>query len=101
MGSRKSAQRKSFTDDLDEDEVDMNADEVELDADVDIIEPDSIEDEDEVNASFEDYNNNIDDQIEEVQVWPVVSVSSGGIFETILNLKEWMKQPWSLVNDEL
>ena len=87
--------------DLIADEVDLIADEVDLNADVDSIEPDQDSIEDEVNASFEDYNNNIDDQIEEVQVGPAVSVSTGGIFETILNLKEWMKQPWSLVNDEL
>ena len=37
--------------------------------------------------------------IEEVQVGATVGVSTGGIFESILNLKEWMKQPWTSEND--
>ena len=56
---------------------------------------------DDVDASFEDYVNNMDDEnIEEVQVEPSVSVSMGGVFEKILNLKEWLKLPWSPSHSE-
>ena len=44
---------------------------------------------DAVNASFEDYEDNNDDEVEEIQVGATLNISSGGgIFETILNLKE-------------
>ena len=59
------------------------------------------EDELELDASFEDYNNNMDDEnTEEVIVGPTVSVSTGGIFEKILNLKEWLKIPWVPIQPE-
>ena len=63
-------------------------------------ENDHLDDEIEVNASFEDHNDDMEyANIEEVQVGATVSVSAGGIFESILNLKEWMKQPWTSEND--
>ena len=55
----------------------------------------------ELNASFEDYEDNVNDVIEEIHVEQTLSVSTGGIFETILNLKDWMKQPWSLASEDL
>ena len=54
---------------------------------------------DELNASFEDYEDNQGDNIEEINMEQTVGVSHGGIFETVVNLKEWMKQPWSTSED--
>ena len=73
------------------------SDDTESVSDLEVEETDWLEDE--MNASLEDYNDNLEDDIEEVQVGLTVSVSTGGIFESILNLKEWMKQPWSLVDE--
>ena len=42
---------------------------------------------------FEDYKDNLGDDVEDVHVEQTVSISTGGIFETVLNLKEWIKQP--------
>ena len=55
----------------------------------------------ELNASLEDYEDNVNDVIEEIHVEQTLSVSTGCIFETILNLKDWMKQPWSLASEDL
>ena len=66
-------------------------------ADVEELEVESAE----LNASFEDYEDNVNDVIEEIHVEQTLSVSTGGIFETILNLKDWMKQPWSLASEDL
>ena len=65
------------------------------------VEEDVSEVELELDASFEDYNNNMDDQnIEEVIVGASISISTGGIFEKILNLKEWLKSPWVPIQPE-
>ena len=66
-------------------------------ADVEELEVESAE----LNASFEDYEDNVNDVIEEIHVEQTLRVSTGSIFETILNLKDWMKQPWSLASEDL
>ena len=91
----KSLQHEAFLDD----EVDGGEgwDEDGEVADVEELEVESAE----LNASFEDYEDNVNDVIEEIHVEQTLSVSTGGIFETILNLKDWMKQPWSLASEDL
>ena len=41
-----------------------------------------------------------DENNEEMLVGANVSVSTVGLFETILNLKKWILQPWSLKSVE-
>ena len=55
---------------------------------------------DELNASFEDDQNNKDfENMEEVYLEPIISVQSEGGFQIILDLKQWLKSPWNTVKD--
>ena len=55
---------------------------------------------DELNASYEDGQNNQDfENIEEINLEPNISVQSEGGFEIILDLKQWLKSPWNTVKD--
>ena len=69
-----------------------------------LIEDSDSDDEEELalNASFNDDENDQDgENIEEVILEPVsVGVATEGGFEVILDLKQWLKGPWNLVNDD-
>ena len=69
-----------------------------------LIEDSDSDDEEELalNASFNDDENDQDgENIEEVILEPVsVGVASEGGFEVILDLKQWLKGPWNLANDD-
>ena len=60
------------------------------------------EDEEALIASFNDNKNDQDSEnIEEVVLEPVsVRVASEGGFEVILDIKQWLKGPWNLANDD-
>ena len=51
------------------------------------------------NATTIDEENNLDaDNIEEVLLGPSISTPVEGSFEVIMNLREWVKSPWNLVD---
>ena len=43
---------------------------------------------------------NIQDELELVELRPLMSMTQRGGIEKIVNLKEWMKSPWSLMDED-